>query len=56
MPPERLADLIFDAAENGRITLIPGRQNQLFAQLGHYWPGLMDWAMRKVILEKLGAE
>jgi short-subunit dehydrogenase len=56
MAPERLADLIFEAAENGRSALIPGLQNQLFAQLGHYWPGLMDWAMRKLILEKLGAE
>lgn len=54
MPPERLADLIYDAAENGRSTLIPGLQNRFFAQLGHYWPSLMDRAMRKVILEKLG--
>lgn len=56
MAPERLADLIFDAAENGRSALIPGRQNQLFAQLGHYWPALMDWTMRKLILEKLPGE
>ncbi len=55
MPPEQLADLIFDAAENGRSVLIPGPQNQLFALLGHYWPSLMDRVMRKVIFEKLGA-
>jgi short-subunit dehydrogenase len=55
MIPDQLAELVFKAAGNGRSRLIPGWQNRLFAQLGHYWPGLMDWAMRRVILEKLPA-
>ncbi|MFO7539042.1 MAG: SDR family NAD(P)-dependent oxidoreductase [Chloroflexota bacterium] len=53
MTPEALAEAIFQADSRRRSHLIPGRQNRLFAQLGHWWPGLMDGAMRKLILEKL---
>ena len=53
MDPQQVAEAIGMAVENGRLQLIPGWQNKLFAQIGHYCPSLMDSAMRKLILEKL---
>jgi short-subunit dehydrogenase len=55
MAPDLLAQTIFRAAGR-QAGLIPGWQNHLFAQLGHWWPGLMDWAMHKLILEKLPSD
>lgn len=53
MPPDRLAELIFAAVAKRQATLIPGAGNRLFARLGRLWPGLLDYAMRKTLLEKM---
>jgi short-subunit dehydrogenase len=53
MPPELLADLIFEALLRRRDTLVPGAGNRLFALAGRWLPGLTEWAMRKTILERL---
>jgi short-subunit dehydrogenase len=53
MAPDVLADAIFRAADRHRLQLIPGWQNRLFARIGHWWPGLMDRAMRQLIFDKL---
>ncbi|GAB4215524.1 MAG: hypothetical protein OHK0022_55530 [Roseiflexaceae bacterium] len=53
MPPERLAELIFQALRARRRSLIPGTGNRLFALAGRLLPGLTEWAMRKTILDRL---
>ncbi len=53
MPPEKLAEAIFRACYTRRARLIPGVGNRLFAVAGRLWPRLLEWAMKKTILEKL---
>jgi short-subunit dehydrogenase len=53
MPPERLAEAIFQAAQRRRARLAPGAVNQLFALAGHLMPRLMEAAMRRAIFDKL---
>jgi short-subunit dehydrogenase len=53
MAPERLAALIVAAVEARRATLIPGAANRLFARLGRLFPGLLDYLMRKTLLDKM---
>lgn len=51
MPPEKLAHHIFRNMKKHLI--VPGATNRIFALLGKWCPPLMEYAMRKVILEKL---
>lgn len=53
MAPEELAKRIVNAVEKGQKQLVPGITNQASASIGKFLPGLMDYVMRKVILEKL---
>jgi short-subunit dehydrogenase len=53
MAPERLAAVVFQAAQARRARLAPGAVNQLFALAGHLAPRLMEAAMRRAIFEKL---
>ncbi|HEU4326524.1 MAG TPA: SDR family NAD(P)-dependent oxidoreductase [Roseiflexaceae bacterium] len=53
MPPEQLAEQIFQALQARRRTLIPGAGNRLFALAGRLLPGLTEWAMRRAILDRL---
>lgn len=53
MPPERLAEAIYQAVQRRQRLLIPGMGNRLFAALGYALPGLSEWLMRKMILEKI---
>ncbi len=53
MPPERLAEYIFQAVQKRQRTLIPGLPYRFSATMGRFFPGLAMWMMRKTILEKL---
>jgi hypothetical protein len=53
MLPETVADAIFRANQAGKTRLIPGAQNKLMGFAGNLFPGLLEWGMKKVILEKL---
>jgi cyclic-di-GMP-binding biofilm dispersal mediator protein len=53
MAPEIAAATILRAAKAGRKTAIPGLPNKMAAWLGRAEPGLMTWAMRKIIYERL---
>ncbi|MCB0213970.1 MAG: SDR family NAD(P)-dependent oxidoreductase [Anaerolineae bacterium] len=53
MPPEVLAEKIYQAAVSGRPVLIPTVQHRLFALAGRLMPRLAEWAMRKSIFDKL---
>jgi short-subunit dehydrogenase len=53
MLPEVLAEAIFRAEQAGKSRLIPGTQNKVMATAGHYFPRLLEWGMKKMILEKL---
>jgi hypothetical protein len=53
MPPERLANLVYQAVLTRRRALIPGVGNRVFATLAHYVPSLAEFVMRKTILERL---
>ncbi|MCB8928342.1 MAG: SDR family NAD(P)-dependent oxidoreductase [Ardenticatenaceae bacterium] len=53
MPPETLAAAIFRAEQAGKTRLIPGAQNKLMGGAGHLFPRLLEWGMKKMILEKL---
>ena len=53
LPPEALADGIFQAVRNRRAIYIPGTGNQAFATLGKLFPGLMNRAMKKTIYDPL---
>ena len=52
MPPEVLAAAIYRALEERRRTLIPGFGNQMFAWLGRWLPGPVEWIMKKTLFEK----
>ncbi len=56
MPPEELAAGVFAAIKKRQQTFIPGINNRLFAAAGEIWPGGMEFAMRKTILDKLDDE
>ena len=56
MPPEILADRIYQAVERNAHVLVPGMGNKIAAALGKLAPKAMEWAMCKVILEKVGKE
>ncbi|GIK57461.1 MAG: SDR family NAD(P)-dependent oxidoreductase [Chloroflexi bacterium] len=53
MPPEQVAAAIYQAVHRRRPRLIPGLGNQLIALGGHLLPTLLEWSMKKAILEKL---
>lgn len=53
MSPPRLADQIYRAVQARRSVLIPGVGNRLVALVGRYVPGLVEWMLRRTILEKL---
>ena len=53
MPPEVLANQIFQAVQTRQRLLIPGLGNRFFAWLGWTFPRVTEWMMRKVIFEKL---
>ena len=53
MPPSHLAALIAQATQRRQAVLIPGFGNRLAAALGRRFPPLMEYVMRKTILEKL---
>jgi short-subunit dehydrogenase len=53
MAPDIAAVAILSAAKAGRKTAIPGLPNKVAALLGLLEPGLMTWAMRKIIYERL---
>ncbi|NOK59067.1 MAG: SDR family NAD(P)-dependent oxidoreductase [Chloroflexi bacterium AL-W] len=53
MPPERLADLIYQSVQQRRRVLIPGMGNRIFAIVGRLAPGLVEWVMRRTLFEKL---
>ncbi len=53
MAPEIAAAAILSAAKAGCKTAIPGLPNKVAALLGSLEPGLMTWAMRKIIYERL---
>ena len=53
MAPDVLADAAYRAVQKRRATLIPGFTNRLLAAAGMIWPGGMDRAMQKAILDKL---
>lgn len=53
MPPETLAEQIFQAVIKRRRLLIPGSSNKLFAWLGKYFPRLTEAAMKRSLFDKL---
>ena len=53
MPPEVLADKIYDAAESRQRILIPTFNHRIMALVGKFFPRLTEWAMKKAILDKL---
>ncbi len=53
MLPETLADAIFRAEQAGHAHLIPGTQNKVMGGIGHLFPRLLEFGMKKMILEKL---
>jgi hypothetical protein len=53
MPPQRLAEEMFQAIERRQHVLIPGAANRALALVGRTLPGLADLMMRKTMLEKL---
>jgi short-subunit dehydrogenase len=53
MPPRVLAEKTARALFRRRRTLVPGWKPKVGAALGRLWPGLMEYAMRKMILDKL---
>ncbi len=53
MPPEQVADQIFQAVQKRQRLLIPGLGNRLTALVGRYIPGLVELAMRKIIFDNL---
>ena len=53
MPPEKLAHHIFRGIKKKKHLIVPGATNRILALLGKWCPPLMEYAMRKMILEKL---
>lgn len=53
MPPEQVAAAIYRAVQRRHSRLIPGLGNKLIALGGHLLPPLLEWSMKKAILEKL---
>ncbi len=53
MPPEKLAHHIFRGIKKKKHLIVPGATNRILALLGKWCPPLMEYAMRKVFLEKL---
>ena len=53
MPPEKLAHHIFRGIKKKKHLIVPGANNRMLALLGKWCPPLMEYAMRKMILEKL---
>lgn len=54
MLPEALATAVWQAVEARRPSLIPGAANQLLALAGWLLPGVMERAMARMILAKVG--
>lgn len=53
MPPELLAEGVFQAAQKRQSVYIPGAANRLFAQIGRLLPRLMDRVMRRLLYAPL---
>ncbi len=53
MPPETLAAAICRAVEKRQRRLIPGFRNRLAAWFGVWFPGSVEWVMRKTMFEKV---
>ncbi|MCB0192865.1 MAG: SDR family oxidoreductase [Anaerolineae bacterium] len=53
MPPEVLADKIYQAAIARQTIIIPTVRHRLFALAGLVFPRLTEWAMKKTIFDKL---
>ncbi len=53
MPPEKLAHHIFRGIKKKKHLIVPGATNRILALLGKWCPPLMEYAMHKMILEKL---
>ncbi|MBE2220502.1 MAG: SDR family NAD(P)-dependent oxidoreductase [Anaerolineae bacterium] len=53
LPPEQVAEGIFQAVQTRQTHYIPGVGNQLFAAAGKLFPGLMNRAMKKTIYDPL---
>ena len=53
MPPEKLAHHIFRGIKKKKHLIVPGATNRMLALLGKWCPPMMEYAMRKMILEKL---
>ena len=53
MPPEIVAHHVYRGIQKKKHLIIPGATNRLTALLGKYCPPMMEYAMRKAILEKL---
>lgn len=56
MPPEVLADAVYEAVRRRRSMLIPGGRNRMTALAGRLAPRLMEQIMRKIILDRLPAD
>ncbi len=54
MAPEELAEAIFNAVQKKRAIKLPGIGPKVFAAGGRLVPRLMEWAMKKTILDKVG--
>lgn len=53
MPPETLAEQIFQAMQQRQQVLVPGPGNKLFAMIGRWLPGLAEVGMKRMLLDKL---
>ena len=53
MLPEKLAHHIFRGIKKKKNLIVPGATNRMLALLGKWCPPMMEYAMRKMILEKL---
>ena len=53
MPPNVLAQKIYNSVATGKRMLVPGFGNRFFALCGRYLPGIVELAMRKAIFDKL---
>ena len=51
-PPDAVAEAVFAGATKRSFVVLPGGGAKMFAFLGRLAPGLMEQAMKKVILEK----
>lgn len=53
MPPEKLADLIFEAQQTQKMHLLPGNSAKIAAKLGRATPRLAEYIMRRTLFDNL---